>query len=102
MAKENMIARVRKGMRVHTADAHILGKVTDVWVGADPTATNPPGDEEVCSYLEVQSGGLFKRTTLYVPSRAIANVSADHVMLNRDAAPAQERPWNQKPRRGAG
>ncbi len=98
MAIENMIARVRKGMEVHSADGQSLGKVADVWVGTDPTATNPRCDEDVCSRLEVQRGGLFKRTTLYVPYSAIANVSADHVLLNLDAATVQERPWNQKPR----
>jgi sporulation protein YlmC with PRC-barrel domain len=98
MASENMIARVRKGMEVHTTDGQSLGKVTDVWVGTDPTATNPLCDEELCSRLEVQQGGLFKRKTLYVPYSAVANVSADQVLLNIDAATVQERPWNQKPR----
>ncbi len=102
MAIEIMIARIRKGMEVHTADGQSLGKVVEVYLGTDPTASHPLCDEELCSRLEVQSGGLFKRTTLYVPSSAIAKVSADHVMLNVDAAPAHERPWNLKPRRGAG
>ena len=102
MASENVIARVRKGMEVHTADGQKLGKVAEVWLGTDPTASNPLCDEELCSRLEVQSGGLFKRTSLYVPYSAIAGVAADHVTLNVDAATVRERPWNQKPRWGAG
>ena len=98
MASENVITRVRKGMEVHTADGQVLGKVAEVWVGTDPTASNPLCDEELCSRLEVQSGGLFKRTTLYVPYSAIANVAADQVTLNLDAATVQERVWHQKPR----
>ena len=98
MARENVIAQVRKGMQVHTADGQTLGKVTEVYLGSDPTASNPLCDEAQCSRLEVQSGGLFKRRTVYVPYSAIATVAADLVTLNVDAATAQERPWNQKPR----
>jgi uncharacterized protein YrrD len=98
MARENVIARVRKGMEVHTTDGQTLGKVTEVYLGADPTASNPLCDEALCSRLEVQRGGLFKRTTLYVPYSAIADVTADQVLLNIDAATASERPWHQKPR----
>ena len=98
MASENVIARVRKGMEVYTTDGQTLGKVTNVWVGTDPTATNPLCDEEVCSRLEVQSGGLFKRSTLYVPYSAIGDVAADRVTLNIDATTVHERAWNQKPR----
>ena len=96
MANENIVARVRKGMEVHTSDAQKLGKVAEVWLGTDPTATHPRCDEELCSRLEVHSGGVFKRTVLYVPYSAIANVS-DHVTLNVDAATVNERAWTQKP-----
>ena len=98
MASENVILRVHNGMEVHTADGQTLGSVKNVWLGTDPTATNPLCDEDVCSRLEVQSGGFFKRSTLYVPYSAIADVAADHVTLNIDAATVHERPWNQKPR----
>ena len=98
MASENMIARIRKGMEVHTADGQSLGKVAEVYLGTDPTATHPLCDEDVCSRLEVQRGGFFKRSTLYVPYSAIADVATDQVRLNLDAAAVDERPWNQKPR----
>jgi hypothetical protein len=98
MASENIIAHVRKGMEVHTADGQKLGKVAEIWLGTDPTASNPRCDEELCSRLEVHGGSLLKRTVLYVPYSAIANVAADHVALNTDAATVQERAWTQKPR----
>ncbi len=47
MASENVVARVRKGMEVHTADGQKLGKVAEVWLGTDPTATHPRCDEEM-------------------------------------------------------
>ena len=56
MASENVIAQVHKGMEVHTADGQKLGKVAEIWLGTDPTATNPRCDEELCSRLEVHSG----------------------------------------------
>jgi uncharacterized protein YrrD len=102
MAIENMIARIRKGMEVHTADGQSLGKVVEVYLGTDPTASHPLCDEELCSRLEVQSGGLFKRRTVYVPYSAIADVGTDRVTLKIDAAAVSERPWNQKPRWAAG
>ncbi len=98
MASENVIAQVRAGMEVHTADGQKLGKVTEVWLGTDPTATHPRCDEELCSRLEVHRGGLFKRSVLYVPSSAIANVTASEVILSLDAATVNDRDWIQRPR----
>ncbi len=97
MASENVVARVRKGMEVHTADGQKLGKVAEVWLGTDPTATHPRCDEEVCSRLEVHSGGLFKRSVLYVPYSAISGVGANHVTLRVDAATVNEHDWTKKP-----
>src|SRR3712207_1263644 len=79
-----------------TADGQHLGKVTAVWLGTDPTAANPRCDEELCSRLEVHHGFLGHRV-LYVPYSAIADVVADQVTLNVDAATVQERAWTQKP-----
>ena len=97
MASENVIAQVRKGMEVQTTDGQKLGKVAEVWLGTDPTATNPRCDEEICSRLEVHHGFLG-RGVLYVPYSAIANVTADHVTLNMDAATVHEHDWVQRPR----
>ncbi len=61
MGNENVIAQVRTGMPVQTADGHALGNVTQVWVGTDPTASSPRCDDERCSRIEVQRGRLLKR-----------------------------------------
>jgi hypothetical protein len=61
MANENMIAQVHSGMQVQTADGQPLGKVTQVWVGTDPTASSPRCDDERCSRIEVQRGRLLTR-----------------------------------------
>ena len=97
MASENVIAQVRKGMEVHTADGQKLGKVAEVWLGTDPTATNPRCDEEICSRLEVHQGSFFKRSVLYVPYSAIADVAAGRVTLSIDAATVNERDWIKQP-----
>ena len=97
MANENIVARVRTGMEVHTSDAQKLGKVAEVWLGTDPTATHPRCDEELCSRLEVHHGFLG-HSVLYVPYSAIAAVAADQVTLNVDAATVSARAWTQKPR----
>jgi sporulation protein YlmC with PRC-barrel domain len=91
------MTRVRKGMEVRTTDGQSLGKVAEVWLGTDPTASSPLCDDALCSRVEVQSGGFFKRSTLYVPYSAIAEVAVDQVILNIDAATAQARPWKTKP-----
>ena len=92
------IARVRKGMEVRTSDGENLGKVAEVWAGTDPTASNPRCDEELCSRVEVHGGGLFKRSVLYIPYNAIAEVGDKHVTLNIDATTVNERAWNAPPR----
>jgi hypothetical protein len=61
MGNENVIAQVRTGMPVQTADGHALGNVTQVWVGTDPTASSPRCDDESCSRIEVHKGRLLKR-----------------------------------------
>ncbi len=98
MASENVVARVRKGMEVHTADGQKLGKVAEVWLGTDPTATHPRCDEELCSRLEVHSGGVLKRSVLYVPYNAIGAVSPNEVTLTVDAATVNSHDWVQRPR----
>ena len=97
MANENMIAQVRSGMAVHTADGQPLGKVAQVWVGTDPTASSPRCDDERCSRIEVHSGRLLKRQVRYVPISAISAVAPDHVTLKVDAAVVDEHNWLRKP-----
>ncbi len=97
MASENVIAQVRTGMPVQTADGQPLGKVTQVWVGTDPTASSPRCDDERCSRIEVQRGRLLKRQVRYVPISAISAIAADHVTLKVDAAAVDERDWLRKP-----
>ncbi len=97
MAHEHMIAQVRTGMPVHTADGQPLGKVTQVWVGTDPTASSPRCDDERCSRLEVQRGRLLTRQVRYVPISAIADVATDHVTLKVDAATVDEQDWLRRP-----
>jgi hypothetical protein len=96
MASENLMADVRKGMEVHAADGQKLGKVTQIWIGEDPTATNPRCDEDVCSRLEVHQGFLG-RTVLFVPYSAVAYVTSDAVHLNVDGAKVGEHAWTHKP-----
>ncbi len=97
MAHEHMIAQVRSGMAVQTADGHPLGKVAQVWVGSDPTASSPRCDDERCSRLEVQRGRLLTRQVRYVPISAIAAVATDHVTLKVDAAAVDEQDWLRTP-----
>ncbi len=97
MASEHMIAQVRSGMVVHTADGHPLGKIAQVWIGTDPTASSPRCDDDTCSRLEVRSGGILKRTVRYVPISAIAAVAVNHVTLSVDAPTVDEREWVRRP-----
>ncbi len=97
MANENMIAQVRTGMPVQTADGQPLGNVTQVWVGTDPTASSPRCDDERCSRIEVQRGRLLKRQVRYVPLSAIAAVATGQVTLKVDAAAVDERDWLRTP-----
>ncbi len=97
MASENVLAQVRSGMAVQTADGQPLGKVAQVWVGSDPTASSPRCDDETCSRIEVQRGRLLTRQVRYVPISAIADVAANHVTLKVDAAAVDEHDWLRTP-----
>ena len=57
MARESLVSRVHTSMEVHTTDGQSLGKGTEVWLGADPTARQPRCDAALCSRLDVRSGG---------------------------------------------
>ncbi len=96
MASENVVARVRKGMEVHTADGQKLGKIAYVWVGSDPSSSTARCDEEVCSRIEVHRG-LFAPRVLYLPYNVIGQVSGKHVMLNVDANTLNEKDWGRRP-----
>ena len=97
MANEHIIAQVRSGMAVQTADGQPLGKVAQVWVGTDPTASSPRCDDERCSRIEVRSGRLLTRQVRYVPISAIAAVTTDHMTLKVDAAAVDEHDWLRTP-----
>ncbi len=98
MANEHIIAQVRSGMPVQTADRQPLGKVAQVWVGTDPTASSPRCDDERCSRIEVHSGRLLKRQVRYVPISAIADVASDQVTLKVDATVVDEHDWLRTPK----
>ncbi len=97
MANENIIAQVRTGMPVQTADGQPLGTVTQVWVGTDPTASSPRCDDESCSRIEVQRGRLLTRQVRYVPISAVADIASDHVTLTVEAAAVDEHDWLRTP-----
>ncbi|MDP9380582.1 MAG: DUF2171 domain-containing protein [Chloroflexota bacterium] len=98
---------ISEGMQVMTADGQLVGLVRAVWggladlgstlemeratgVGADiesdpevsdlPEGTTPIG-ETAPGYLEVQA--LEDEGTLYVPLSDVADVTGDHVVLQR-------------------
>jgi hypothetical protein len=84
-------------MPVQTADGQPLGKVAQVWIGTDPTASSPRCDDERCSRIEVQRGRLLTRQVRYVPISAIADVATDHVTLKVEAAAVDEHDWLRTP-----
>ncbi len=91
------MARIHKGMQVHSSDGAKLGKVADVWIGVDPTHSNERCDEELCSRLEVHHG-LLRKEVLYIPYNAIAEVSDEAVRLKVDEATAHSRNWSLRPK----
>ena len=98
MEQSSVITQVRKGMEVRTTDDKSMGKVEEVWLGADPTSSTQRCDEEICSRLEVRQGGFLRRgETLYIPYSALANVTGNVVHLNVDEATAHSRGWTRRP-----
>ncbi len=75
MSTESIMTRIRPGMQVHTVDGHLLGNVTRVWFGRDPSANSPHCDDECCSRIEVQRRRMLTRQVRYVPLNAIAAVT---------------------------
>ena len=96
MANSTIIAQVRVGMHVKTADGKDLGKVTRVWIGSDLSDSTPWCDEELCSRLEVHRG-LLGTQVLYIPYSGIAEVTSKQVTLNVDANTVFEKNWERKP-----
>ena len=96
MATESMIAQVRKGMMVKTADGVNLGKVAMVWLGSDPSAGSPRCDEAVCSRLEVRRG-FFAQHVHYIPYTALGDIAGKTVTLSVDQSIVEEKGWQTKP-----
>ncbi|MDQ3930137.1 MAG: PRC-barrel domain-containing protein [Chloroflexota bacterium] len=92
------LGQVREGMEVVTRDGQSLGKVKEVWLGTDPSSSTQRCDEEICSRLEVQHGGILRRgERYYIPYSAIAVVAGGRVVLGVDEATLQTRGWARKP-----
>ncbi len=93
MTSENLVSRIRPGMQVQGADGQLVGKVTEVWIGADPRQSSERCDEEACSRLEVHQGAAV----VYIPYNAIAEVAGKVVRLTMAAAAVYEHGWHRKP-----
>ena len=93
MASSNLLAQVREGMEVRSADVKKVGKIDQVWIGTDPAAGSVWCDEDVCSRLEVHHG----HERFYIPFNAIADVSGRTVTLNVDAVTVHEKGWYRRP-----
>ena len=98
MASENILTQVRKGMEMHSSDGVCLGKVAQVWWGTDPRSSTARCDETQCSRLEVHQRRGLRKSVLYVPYNAIAEVTAKQVVLNVDEETAKGKGWASKPR----
>jgi len=95
MASGNLMAQVRKGMEVKSADGRSLGRIAHVWFGVDPGSSTQRCDEEVCSRLEVHLA--HRGGTRYIPYSAIAGVSGKTVNLNVTEATVNDKLWHQRP-----
>jgi hypothetical protein len=94
MTTDSLISRIREGMDVRTADNIRLGKIVQVWIGADPANSTARCDEELCSRLQVR----HRDQTRYIPYSAIGSVETKTVVLNVTAALADEHDWTRRPR----
>ena len=93
MTSENIVTRIRQGMQVESADGRPVGKVAEVWLGADPRHSSERCDEDACSRVELHQG----ESTFYIPYNVIAEVAGKVVRLNVDAATVNEKGWYRKP-----
>ena len=95
MEAENIVKRLHEGMEVHAADGTKLGKITQIFYGADTPGSSVASEEETC--LEVHHG-LLGRERLYLPYRVVAGVTGNIVTLTVDGHTARETPtWHRKP-----
>ncbi len=95
MSGRNVTAQIREGMDVTSSDGKVLGKIAQVWIGADAQANSTPWDAAAC--LEVHPGFWGRARALYIPCPAVATVAGCQVTLNVDAAMADAMPWNVAP-----
>ena len=86
MGAGNLIDQVREGMEVRASDGARVGKVSQMWYGSEPTERFAE-DETV---MEVRPGFLRRGDTLYIPNRALADVSGGRVLLATDAEGAKQ------------
>ena len=93
------IGEIRKGMEVRTSDGELLGKVSEVYVGTDPTSGSALCDEEICSRIEIRKkGGFLSRgEPSYIPYNAVRSVLQDSVTLGVDADAARAKGWAHRP-----
>ncbi len=96
MSQGGVIDQIREGMEVLSSDGQKLGKIKNIWYGAASGMSSAYSDEESC--IEVRSGGLFSKETLYIPFREIVDVSGNNVKIKADAQAVHKNPaWHTKP-----
>ena len=98
MDSTSLIGRLKPGMTVATADGKKLGKIAELYYGADQLDSTGHVDEEHCTHLEVHAGLFGSGQVLFIPATALASVDDKHVRLNMDAATVREQgKWTRRP-----
>lgn len=90
-----MVEQITEGMEVRTSDGAKLGKIAEVYIGSDPSASIVQSEDETC--IEVHRGFLG-REAIYIPCRVVADVSGSSVSLSVDEKTVNSTPsWHRKP-----
>jgi hypothetical protein len=97
--QDDRLLHLHEGMTVEDADGDKIGTIRGIVQPAavvvqSPDATVQTGGE---IYLKVHSGLPIIGKTLYIPSSAIRDVTADRVILIVDESRVDEEGWDQKP-----
>ena len=95
---DRYLGRIERGMDVCDVNGARIGRVAHVYrydlarIGGADTSQQPCDE-----IVEVKTGFLGLGKHLYVPLRALQDVTLDHVVLNTTADDAWQSGWDEQP-----
>jgi hypothetical protein len=96
--QEPFFTRISEGMDVYDLGGDKVGTVGEIYQAARVSSTAATSAEPTGTpYLKVDTGFLGLGKDLFIPASAVADVTADQVVLNVDKDRVEEMGWDRRP-----